>query len=127
MNDADFIDTYRLNNWHYPFHYLPAQFCATKAGFQSDATLKMSLAPQNQFEIPFQESMKINDLVLGSDIFIKECDITKVDSSHPFYEQNNLFIYTHSCPTDEIAYFKVSKVDIEMRLDSLGRFLIQKF
>ena len=63
--------------------------------------------------------MKINDFVMGSDIFIKECDITKVDSSHPFYEQNNLFIYTHSCPTDEIAYFKIPKVDIEMRLDSL--------
>ena len=70
--------------------------------------------------------MTINDFVMGSDIFIEECDITKVDSSHPFYEQNNLFIYTHSCPTDEIAYFKIPKVDIEMRQDSLGRFFYIK-
>ena len=45
LNDADFIDTFRLNNWHNPFHYLPAQFCTTKASFQSDVTLKTSLAP----------------------------------------------------------------------------------
>ena len=64
----------------------------------------------------------MHDFIYLRDIFVKQCDLTILDSDHPFYANNNLFIYTHSCPADEIAYFKIPKVDIEIWLDSLETF-----
>lgn len=59
---------------------------------------------------------------MGLNLFYKDCDLTRLQTSRPFYENNDLFVYTHSCPTGEIAYFKIPTIEIEKVFDTLGGF-----